>query len=89
MKKAPEGDGKKYYAVGCYSGKDWKYIHEVLMKDGTLEDNIPCGCIQCTDLKEHSETRAVYLLTDAEAEELRNNKREAEEKGAALGHLGR
>ena len=73
MKKAPEGDGKKYYAVGCYSGKDWNYIHEVLMKDGTLEDNIPCGCIECSDLKEHSATRAVYLLTDAEADELRQH----------------
>lgn len=71
--KAPVGDGKKHYAVGCYSAEDWQYIHELLMQDGTLEDNIPCDCIECSDLKEHSETRAVYLLTDDEANQLRNH----------------
>lgn len=67
--------GKKLYAVGCYTAEDWDYIHEVLTKDGTLEDNIPCDCIECVDLKEHSATRAVYLLSDEEAEELRNHPR--------------
>lgn len=65
-----EPGAKKLYAVGCYTAEDWDYIHEVLTKDGTLEDNIPCDCIECSDLKEHSATRAVYLLTDEEAEEL-------------------
>lgn len=64
---------KKIYAVGCYSPKDWDYIHEVLTRDGTIEDNIPCECVECVDPKEHSATRAVYLLTDDEAEELRNH----------------
>ena len=64
---------KKLYAVGCYTSEDWDYIHEVLLKDGTIEDNIPCSCIECVDLKEHSLTRAVYLLTDQEAEELLNH----------------
>lgn len=66
---------KKSYAVGCYSPEDWQYIHEVLTKDGTLEDNIPKESIECVDLKEHSETRAVYLLSDEEAEELLNHPR--------------
>lgn len=65
-----EPGAKKLYAVGCYTAEDWNYIHEALTKDGTLEDNIPCECIECPDLKEHSATRAVYLLTDEEAEEL-------------------
>lgn len=64
---------KKIYAVGCYSPKDWDYIHEVLTRDGTIEDNIPCDCIECIDPKSHSATRAVYLLSDEEAEELRNH----------------
>jgi hypothetical protein len=64
---------KKLYAVGCSSAEDWQYIHEVLMKDGTLEDNIPCDCVECVDLKEHSDTRAVYLLSDEEAKELHNH----------------
>jgi len=61
---------KKLYAVGCYTPEDWKYIHEVLTEDGTLLDNIPSESIECSDLKEHSETRAVYLLSESEAEEL-------------------
>ena len=63
-------NAKKLYAVGCYSSEDWQYIHELLVQDGTLEDNIPHECCDCADLKEHSETRAVYLLTDQEANEL-------------------
>lgn len=66
-------NSKKLYAVGCYSSDDWNYIHELLIKDGTLEDNIPCDCIECKDLKIHSATRAVYLLSDEEAESLRNH----------------
>ena len=61
---------KKRYAVGCTSPDDWKYIHEELKKDGSLEDNIPSGIIDVDDLKEHSDTRAVYLLTDEEAEDI-------------------
>jgi hypothetical protein len=68
-------NAKKLYAVGCYSAEDWEYIHEVLLKDGTLEDNIPKESIECADLKEHSSTRAVYLLTDQEANELLNHPR--------------
>jgi hypothetical protein len=68
-------NAKKLYAVGCYSAEDWKYIHELLIQDGTLEDNIPHECCDCADLKEHSETRAVYLLTDQEANELLNHPR--------------
>jgi hypothetical protein len=68
-----ESGAKKLYAVGCHSPEDWEYIHEVLLRDGTLEDNIPKNSIECVDLKEHSSTRAVYLLNDEEATELRNH----------------
>tara|TARA_B100000902_G_scaffold150349_1_gene146902 strand:- start:19 stop:2121 length:2103 start_codon:yes stop_codon:yes gene_type:complete len=61
---------KKRYAVGCTAPDDWKYIHEELKKDGSLEDNIPSDTIDVDDLKEHSDTRAVYLLTDEEAEDI-------------------
>jgi hypothetical protein len=66
---------KKLYAVGCYTPEDWTYIHEILTKDGTLEDNIPYRDVFCADSKEHSETRSVYLLDDAEAKELSNHPR--------------
>jgi hypothetical protein len=64
---------RKLYAVGCYTAEDWEYIHEILLEDGTLENNIPSESIGCSDLKEHSPTRAVYLLSDEEAEELKNH----------------
>lgn len=66
---------KRKYAVGCYTPEDWQYIHELLLKDGTLEDNIPNESITCYDLKEHSETRAVYLLSEEEANDLLNHPR--------------
>jgi len=68
-----DSNNKKIYAVGCQSPDDWQYIHEVLMQDGTLEDNIPKDSIECYDQKDHSSTRAVYLLTDKEAKELLNH----------------
>jgi len=71
-----EPGAKKLYAVGCHTAEDWNHIHEVhevLLQDGTLEDNIPKDHIDCADLKSHSATRAVYLLTDEEAKELLNH----------------
>ena len=64
---------KKRYAVGCTAPEDWTYIHEELSKDGSLEDNIPSESITVDDLKEHSKTRAVYMLTDDEATELKKH----------------
>ena len=59
--------GKKEYCIGCYSKDDWEFIHEELKKDGSLEDNIPTSSVTVTDDKLNSDTRGVYLLTDAEA----------------------
>jgi hypothetical protein len=64
---------KKRYAVGCTAPEDWTFIHEELSKDGSLEDNIPSESITVDDLKEHSGTRAVYMLTDDEAADLRKH----------------
>ena len=66
---------KKEYTIGCYSADDWEYIHEVMMRDGTLEDNIPNRSCECSDKFEHSPTRGTYLLDDAEAEELSKHER--------------
>ena len=67
--------GKKEYCIGCYSKDDWVFIHEELKKDGSLEDNIPTSSVTVTDDKLNSDTRAVYLLTDAEAQEMRKHSR--------------
>jgi hypothetical protein len=72
LPKEPEIGLKEYY-VGCYDKDGWEYVHEILMKDGTLEDNIPSHSCICVNDCLHSETRGIYLLTDDEAEELRNH----------------
>jgi hypothetical protein len=61
---------QKYYTVGVTTPAAWDHVHSVLTQDGSLDNNIPTRPIQCTDLKEHSETRAVYLMTDEEAEQI-------------------
>lgn len=64
---------KKLYAVGCHTPDGWKSVHDILLQDGSLEDNIPTRSVEVADIKEHSLTRAVYLLTDEEAEQLKNH----------------
>jgi len=61
---------QKYYAIGTTTPEAWEYVHSVLTQDGSLDDNIPARPIECTDLKDHSPTRAVYLMTDAEVAQL-------------------
>ena len=74
-KEPSEPNSKKEYVVGCYTPDDWKYIHEILMRDGTLEDNIPNHWVECVDDFKHSPIRGTYLLNDKEAEELRNHEK--------------
>lgn len=74
-KEPTDPDAKKEYCVGCYSADDWHFVHEILMQDGTLEDNIPDHSCECVNDCLHSPTRGIYLLTDSEAEELRNSPR--------------
>lgn len=64
---------QKYYAVGATTPEAWEYVHSVLTQDGSIDDNIPTRPIECTDLKDHSPTRAVYLMTDEEAKQLSNH----------------
>ncbi len=64
---------QKYYAVGATTPEAWEYVHSVLTQDGSIDDNIPTRPIECTDTKEHSPTRSVYLMTDEEAAQLSNH----------------
>ena len=73
--KPTDPDAKKAYSIKCYTKEDWVFIHGELEKDGSLEDNIPDPSIVCPDKKEHSDTRATYMLTDAEAEDLRKHEK--------------
>jgi hypothetical protein len=65
--------GKKAYSVGCANAADWQFIDNLLKQSGTSETNVPNDAITVTDEKLHSQTRAVYQLTDAEAADLRNH----------------
>ena len=71
--KEPLGDVKKEYCVGCFQKSDWEFIHIELMKDGSLEDNIPTNKCECVNDCLQSDVRGIYLLTDTEATELRSN----------------
>lgn len=75
QEKEPIGNVKKRYVVGCNSADDWQYIHEHLLKDETLDDNIPKDICECVDEKIHSSTRAIYLLDEDEASSLQNDPR--------------
>lgn len=75
LDSVPGGTGKKLYTIGCYTKEDWEHVHEVLMQDGTLEDNIPPSSIECADEKSHSDTRGTYLLDDEEAAALKDHPR--------------
>tara|TARA_Y100000287_G_C14227079_1_gene359622 strand:+ start:97 stop:2187 length:2091 start_codon:yes stop_codon:yes gene_type:complete len=74
-KEPTDPDAKKEYIVGCYTSDDWTHIHQVLMEDGTLEDNIPPQSVDCVDDYKHSPIRGRYLLNDAEVEQLRNHEK--------------
>jgi len=74
LTKEPSGsDVKKEYCVGCFQKSDWDFIHIELMKDGSLEDNIPTDKCDCINDCLQSDVRGIYLLTDTEATELRAN----------------
>jgi len=75
LPKEPSGDVKKEYNVGCFQKSDWEFIHAELMKDGSLEDNIPTDKCECINDCLQSDVRGTYLLTETEATELRANPR--------------
>ena len=64
---------QKYYAIGTTTPEAWEYVHGVLTQDGSIDDNIPARPVECTDLKDHSPTRAVYLMTDEEVAQISNH----------------
>lgn len=64
---------QKHYAISATTEQAWEELHRILTQDGSIDDNIPSRAITCTDLKEHSPTRAVYLMTDDEATQLANH----------------
>lgn len=68
-----EPEAKKEYVVLCNSKEDWEHVHEILMQDGTLEDNIPARHVDCASSCNHSDVRGIYLLDDDEVAQLKNH----------------
>lgn len=64
---------KNLYSIGCYTAEGWQQIHAELTSDGSSDSCIPSRCVTCSDIKEHSQTRACYELTDEEAEHLKTH----------------
>ena len=52
---------KKYYQIVAKTPKDWKVVHELLMQDGSLEDNIPSSTIECVNEIKHSKIGRAHV----------------------------
>lgn len=63
---------ERKYTISVTSPEYWQEIHDLLC-DESLCEHIPDRRISCHDEKEHSPTRGTFLLTDAEAEQLKNH----------------
>lgn len=66
-------NGKKYYTVIVHKEHDKDIIRNFLNSIGKRRESIPDRSVKVEDLKNHSKTRATYLLTDEEAELLKNH----------------
>ena len=68
-------DEPQAYEISVNSPDDWQYVHDILMQDGTLEDNIPSRSCDCVSDMCCSPTRSVYLLSDDEVAQLINHEK--------------
>ncbi len=64
---------KKSYVVCVKSPSDWPGIHNLLLQDGTLDDNIPSRACECVDKKDVYANRATYLLDEEEVTLVKNH----------------
>ena len=65
---------EKYYQLGTYTFEQFNQIHDLLCSESS-EENIPDRICLCNDDKHHSPTRGSFLLTEEEAELLKNDNR--------------
>jgi len=65
---------EKYYQLGTHSAEDFHTIHNDLCTATSLSSIPDRECV-CHDDKAHSPTRGTFLLTDEEAEALKNDSR--------------
>lgn len=65
----------KYYQLGTHTEQQWDELHAELTADHTDCEHVPSRCVECADDQLHSATRGTYLLTEAEAENLKTDPR--------------
>ena len=66
---------EKYYQLGTHTEAEWDELNAELTAAGHVNQAVPIREIECVDDQLHSPTRGTYLLTDTEAEQLKNDPR--------------
>lgn len=66
---------EKYYQLGTHTNEQWLEIHDELCEVTNGLDNIPDRACTCTNDLAHSPTRGIFLLSDDEANTLKNDPR--------------
>jgi hypothetical protein len=66
---------KKYYQLGTRTEAEWDQLNAELIRTGQTSQYVPERTVDCVDDQLHSLTRGTYLLTDTEAEQLKNDPR--------------
>ena len=72
LRFVPDGDGPKVYCVVCANASDWNEIHDFIINENEI-DGIPNRKIECTNLKKTCNRIASYMISDAEAEQLKTH----------------
>ena len=66
---------EKYYQLGTHTEAEWDELNAELTSAGHVNQSVPVREIECVDDQLHSPTRGTYLLTDAEADQLKADPR--------------
>lgn len=66
---------EKFYQLGTHSEQQWDELNAELTAQGRINQYVPNRAVDCVDEQLHSATRGTYLLTDQEAEQLKNDPR--------------
>jgi len=62
----------KHYTLSVTQPEYWQEIHNQLCHESECE-HVPNRCVECSDEKEHSQTRGTFLLSEEEVQELLNH----------------
>ena len=72
LRFVPEDTGPKVYCVVCKDASDWNEIHGYITNENEI-DGIPNRKIDCSDECKTSDRMASYVISDEEAEQLKNH----------------